>query len=105
MDDEKRSHLLHKHVNQANMIREMCRTPGFVLLQEKFKEKVQKATIKLLDADTPAEQALELRRKIQVWSEIEKMLKTIMLTGELSSRAINDLDEFDTTSPLKGQGE
>lgn len=105
MDDAKREHLLHKHVSQAQMIREMCKTPGFALLQEKFKEKISKATQRMLDADTPAEQVMELRGKIQVWTEIEKMLKTILLTGEISSKALNDLDQFDTTSPLMGQGE
>jgi len=105
MDDSRREHALHQHVNEGQLIRAMCQTPGFVLLQKKFQDKISKATSRLLDVDTSTEQVLELRRKVQIWTEIEKMLKSMMLTGELSAKALNNLDEFNLIPPQKGQGE
>lgn len=105
MDDSKREHALHKHVNEGQLIRDMCQTPGFKIMQQKFQDKISKATSRILDADTTTEQVIELRQKVQVWTEIEKMLKSLMLTGELSARALNDLEDLNTAPLNQGQGE
>ena len=104
MSEEHATFGLRKNINQAAAIRSMCQTEGFKILKTAFEEKIQKATKKILDPDLPDNEAMELRRKVQVWVEIEKMLKQIMLTGELSSRALNQLegDLIDASPEVNG---
>lgn len=99
MEEDKRTFGLRTKINKAAAIRQMCETPGFQILQEEFKGKVEKITSQILDADTSLEEVAVLRQKVQTWTEISKMLKTLMLTGELCKRALEGNDLFTNTSP------
>lgn len=84
--------LLNKHVNDAALIREMCNTEGFKILKQKFEDKVQKATSRLLDMSTTDEEIKKIRLRLAIWTEITSMLKSFMVTGEYASRTLNDLE-------------
>jgi len=99
MEEDKQSFGLKKNINKAASIRNMCQTPGFAVLREEFESKITKITKKILDPDTTDKEVSELRQKVLLWTEIEKMLKTLMLTGELSKRALDQMDALDQTSP------
>lgn len=106
MPEDKPVHRLQKNVTKAAAIRAMCQTDGFKVLQAEFESQIKKVTLKMLDADTSTEELIKLRQKVQVWMEIQKLLKTILLTGELSSLNLSKLDAEFTKSPIKyGQGE
>lgn len=100
MEDEQRTFGLRKNMNKAAAVRQMCQTEGFNILQTAFAEKIEKATKQMLDPDTSDEKLREIRRKAQLWIEIEKTLKQIMITGEFSRRALESIDEdLSTASP------
>jgi hypothetical protein len=91
--NERNTELLEKRVQEAGLIREMCSTPGFKLIKQKFEEKIQKATSRLLDMSTTDEEIKSIRLKLSVWTEITSMLKSFLLTGEYASHTLNeDLD-------------
>ena len=98
MEEDKKTFGLRKNINKAAAIRNMCQTPGFTVLKEAFDEKVQKATKQILDPEITDEEVKKLRSKVQLWLEIEKMLKDLMMKGELSKRAL-DIMDLNTTSP------
>jgi len=97
--EERSTSGLHKNVNKAAAIRNMCQTPGFQILKEEFKAKIEKATKKILDADTSDEEVTKLRQDLRIWTDVEKMLKELMLKGELCKRALDQLDNLNQTSP------
>lgn len=101
MNEDKQKDGLVKMVNKGAAIRAMCQTPGFQILQEAFQKKVEKATKKLLDPGMEYREFKVLKQQAQVWLEIEKVLKTFMLTGEGARRALEQLEdlEVDKTSP------
>jgi len=105
-DDIKQAHLIQKS-EEASLIRQMCDTPGFKLLNNKFEEKIKKATKLIIDMNTPEEKVRDLRQKIHVWTEVTSMLKSLMLTGDYASKIMRDLEDLDTqTTPVtNGQGE
>jgi len=99
MDEEIRQNKLQENVNEGNLIRAMCQHPGFGLLQKKFDEKVRKATARLLDTNTSEKDVMELRRKIQVWTEVMIMLKSLMLTGQYSLKMLEEERDLDINTP------
>jgi len=99
MEEDKQTFGLKQNINKAAAIRSMCQTPGFKVLQEEFKSKIQKATNKILDPDTSIDEVAKLRQDIRIWTDVEKMLKTLMLKGELCVRALDSIETSNTTSP------
>lgn len=99
MIEDKQTFGLKSKMNKASAIRSMCQTPGFQILKKEFEAKIEKVTIKILDLATSPEEVASLRQKVQVWIEIQKMLKTMMLTGELCKRALDNVESFNETSP------
>ena len=91
MSEDKQTFGLEKNINKAAAIRNMCQTPGFQVLREAFEEKVHKATKKILDPAITDEEISSLRRQVSVWVEIEKLLKDLMTKGELSKRALENI--------------
>jgi hypothetical protein len=89
MDEDKKNFGLKKNVNKAGAIRSMCQTPGFKVLRKEFEKKVTKATKQILNPDLSDEEVKKLRHKVQIWVEIEKLLKDLMMKGELSKRALD----------------
>jgi predicted naringenin-chalcone synthase len=97
---------LQRHVSKAAAVRAMCQTDGFKIVQKTFEEQTQKVTKKFLDPDTTPEQALQLRHKVQVWIELQKMLSKILLTGKISALNLSKLDADFPKSPIDyGQGD
>lgn len=90
MDEEKQRVVLQDRVQEANLVREMCQTPGFKLLQRKFDERLKKATSKLLDMNTTEEDIKKIRQQMMVWTEITNMLKAFVITGQYSSKVLNE---------------
>lgn len=99
------SEIVNKKINDAALIREMGNSPGFKLLKERFEEKIKKATARVLDMSTKDDEVLEYRRKIFIWTELTNMMKSIMLTGDYSSKLLDE--DFETQAPgfRAGQGE
>lgn len=92
MNDDIREVHLNRRAEEANAIRQMCQTPGFKILQEKFEEKIKKATTLLIDLNTPDEKVKEIRQKIHVWTEITNMLKSLIITGDHASKLLREED-------------
>jgi len=106
MEDEIRNAQLSRKVDESVLIRQMCETPGFKLLKEKFEEKIKKATIILLDMNTPDEEVVKLRQKIHVWTEVTNMLKSLILTGDYAVKIIREENLDVISAPINnGQGE
>jgi len=109
MEEEQRKAALNKNIFEATAIREMCQMPGFKILQARFDEKVRKATARLIDVNTTDDEVREIRKKVQIWTELTAMLKSLLITGEYSARILRDLDpDLDSTTtpiPLDRQGE
>jgi len=104
MEEEQRAAELHKKVSEAAAIRAMAQMPGFQLLKQGFQDKARKATLRLLDANTSDDDALRIRRQIQVWTEIENMLKHIILTGDFSAKMLREFEDVDAgTTPASFQ--
>lgn len=89
---EDKSFSLRKNISKAAAIRNLCHTPGFTILREAFEEKVERATKKILDPEVTDDEVKQLRRKVQIWHELEKLLKELMMKGELSKRALEIID-------------
>lgn len=110
MDEDQQQVELHRKVSEAAAIRAMCQMPGFALLRKGFEERVKKNTTRLLDARTSDEDAAKIRRNILLWTEIENMLKHLMLTGDFSAKMLRQFEDIDAnTTPAGfqagGQGE
>jgi len=106
MNDDLRLAQLSKKVDDAALIRQMCQTPGFKILKERFEEKIKKATAILLDMNTPDEEVVKMRQKIHVWTEITSMLKSLVITGEYAVKIMHDENLDVTNAPVNnGQGE
>jgi hypothetical protein len=107
MNDEERLAHLNKKASEAALIRQMCETPGFKLLQSRFEEKIKKATNLIIDMNTSEDTVKQLRQKIHVWTELIGMLKSLILTGDCAARIINDSTDSDAqnTPTYSGQGE
>jgi len=99
MNEDSSTFGLERNINQAAAIRHMCQTPGFQILREAFEKKVTKATKKILDPSVTDEEIASLRKQVSVWVEIEKLLKDLMTKGELSRRALDNIQNLNTTSP------
>jgi len=99
MTEDRQTFGLETNIQKAAAIRNMCQTPGFKVLQEAFEEKVRKATKKILDPAVTDEEISSLRRQVSVWVEIEKLLKDLMTKGELSKRALENIQALNQTSP------
>jgi hypothetical protein len=93
---------VERHIQEAALIKEMCGTPGFKLLRNRFEEKVKKATSRLLDMSTSDEEIKQIRLQLSVWTEITKMLKGWMMTGEYASRMLNNLEVNSLASGEQG---
>jgi hypothetical protein len=107
MNDDIRHAQLVKKAEEAVLIKQMCESPGFKIIQTRFEEKIKKATNLILDMNTPEETVKSLRQKIHVWTEVTSMLKSLILTGNYASSLLRDENDLDTqTTPvLDGQGE
>lgn len=110
MDENQQQAELHRKVSEAAAIRAMCQMPGFALLRRGFEEKVKKATLRLIDARTSDEDAVKIRKNILLWTEIEAVLKHLMLTGDLSAKVLRQFEDIDANiTPAgfqaSGQGE
>lgn len=106
MNEDLRNAQLARKVDEAAVIRQMCDTPGFKLLREKFEEKIKKATAVLLDMNTPDAEVIKIRQKIHVWTELTSMLKSLMLTGSYAIKVLQDENLEVNTAPINnGQGE
>lgn len=104
-EDLRLAQLSHK-VDDAALIRQMCQTPGFKILKDRFEEKIKKATAVLLDMGTPDAEVAKMRQKIHVWTEITSMLKSLVITGEYAAKILHDENlETNTTPVNNGQGE
>ena len=64
MSEDNQTFGLHKNINTAAAIRNMCQTPGFKVLQEAFEEKVKKASKQILDPEMSDD---DVKRKIDSW--------------------------------------
>lgn len=105
ISEDQRAAELHRKVAEAAAIRAMCQMPGFELLKKGFKEKIEKATRRMLDSNTTDEQVMEIRKKIMIWTEIESELKHLMLTGDFSARVLRQFEDIDSsTTPAGFQG-
>lgn len=100
MEEDKQTFGLTKNINKAAAVRNMCQTPGFKVLEDLFEERVKKATEAILNPSTTNDQAIEIRNRVAIWVEIKKALKQIQRTGELSKRALDNL-EVNNSSPDK----
>lgn len=107
MNDDLRHAQLIKKAEETILIKQMCDTPGFKILQERFNEKIKKATNLILDMNTPEETVRSLRQKIHVWTEVTSMLKSLILTGNYAASLLRDENDLDTqtTPAISGQGE
>lgn len=105
MSEDQRAAALHQKVAEAAAVREMCKTQGFELLKKSFKEKIERATRRMLDSSTTDEQVMEIRKKIMIWTEIEGELKHLMLTGDFSARTLRQFEDIDASpTPAGFQG-
>jgi hypothetical protein len=93
MEEDKKNFGLRKNINKAAAIRTMCQTPGFKVLRKAFEDQVKKATKKILNPEMSDEDVKKLRARVQIWMEIEKILKDLMMKGELSKRALDMMEE------------
>jgi len=105
-EDNRQEHLIRK-TQEASLVRQMCETPGFTIIRNKFEDKVKKATSLIVDMSTPDDVVKSLRQKVHVWTEITNLLKTLMVTGDCAARIIREENNLDqnTTPVLDGQGE
>jgi len=92
MDKEQPKHGLHKNVARAAQVREMCNTPGFKIVQEEIEAELKRVSEKFIDVKTDEQEALRLRQEAQVWVSLQRILKKVMLTGEFSARALQNLE-------------
>lgn len=99
------SEITNTKVNEAALLREMANTPGFKILKDRFEEKIKKATNRVLDMTTKDEDIADYRRKIFVWTEITGMMKSLIVTGDYTSKLLQDDFETQTPSFKAGQGE
>ena len=100
MPEDKSTFGLEKNINKAGAIRNMCQTPGFKVLREALEEKVKKVTKQILDPEVTDEEIKKLRTKVAIWIELEKLLKELMMKGELSKRALDIIDnDLSNASP------
>lgn len=90
MDENKRLGLLNLKLEERELIKQMCETPGFKLLQREFEEKIKKATNLIIDMNTPDDTVRSLRQKILVWTEIISVLKSLVHTGNCAARILRD---------------
>lgn len=107
MNDDIRHAQLIKKSEEAILIKQMCESPGFNILQQRFDEKIKKATNLIIDMNTPEETVKSLRQKIHVWTEVTGMLKSLILTGNYAASILRDENDLDPqTTPVNiGQGE
>jgi len=103
MNEDKTRDLLHKHADEALLIRQMCQHPGFKLLQSKFKEKVQRATSRLTDMSISDDEIKKIRQSVFVWTEIETMLKSLLMKGHYASKMMQDLEVNPLASGEQGE--
>lgn len=92
MSEDKKPHALQKNVAKAGAIRNMCLSEGYKVLMAEVEKEKKRVTEKVLDAAVPDSDIAKFRRDVQVWVELEKILKKIMLTGEFSARAMQNLE-------------
>jgi len=92
MQEDKPIQGLQKNVAKAAVIREMCQTKGFTVLQAEIEKEKKRVFNKVLDPSISDEDILKHRREAQVWGSLDKILKKIMLTGEFSARALDNLE-------------
>ena len=84
---------LHKNVSKAAAVRGMCNTEGYTILMKEVDKEVARISEKVLDVTASDEQVLTHRREAQVYVALKKLLKKIMLTGEFSARALENLED------------
>ena len=92
---------LHKNVAKAAAVREMCKTKGFEIVRNELDAEIKRISEKMLDASTKEQDALELRKQAQVWVALQKLLKKIMLTGEFSAKALENLEDLPPSTDVK----
>lgn len=98
ISDDQRANELHRKIAEAAAVREMCHTPGFELLKKSFREKIEKAMKRMVDPSCSDEQVLEIRKKIQLWTEIENELKHLVVTGAFSEKTLRQFEDLNSST-------
>lgn len=97
MAKDQPTHGLHQNVAKAAVIRDMCQSKGFQVLQEEIEAEKKRIANKMLDSATSNEDVLKFRDEVKVWVALEKILKKVMLTGEFSARNLAQLENLETS--------
>lgn len=92
MEENKPVFGLQRNVAKAAAIRAMCQTEGYKIVTEQLETELKIVAKKIINVDTSDEEVLDLRKKAQVWVALQKLLGTLLLTGEISARNLKNLE-------------
>lgn len=98
INDDQRVAALSQKIAEAAAVREMCNTQGFQLLKKSFREKIEKAMKRMVDPSCTDDQVLEIRKKIQLWTEIENELKHLVITGAFSEKTLRQFEDLNSST-------